>query len=344
MELSSTGARPDARLAQPATQATMQTHGSRSDGDTGTLAQFYRQSSQRNAALRDALAGGELVQDPRGALRNSGATGPPRRMIVRDATVGTIPAIAKQGVGTFPLAETFATDFGERLGIGYLFAPTVARDGGVLMEMVEGKQARHRGITSSADLQRAIEQVLRHGAPEATEQQIANRARIDRQLVQIFDYALAVPDRHARNLMVSTQRHRMTLLDHSELLGGCTPDALLAPRMMRRYLAGDHAYAPQQTVTVDADVRALVAKRMPASTVREMLATLRAHPDFRPETAGRLADPDLAATISERLHHIVTTGKLTYTYHPGLDFMGEHLGNVIDDLPALGRIISRFHH
>ena len=306
------------------------------------FAGFDREALAQNAAMRDALRGGTLVQDPRGRMASSGITGPPQLVQVTDAKLGTVPAIRKQGVGTYPLAEEFATDLAERMGIGYLGAPSVEGDGAVITELVTGTQARKAHVLSSRDLEQAIAGELRARVPGATMAEVADRARIDRQLVQVFDHALAIPDRHGRNLMVDPGR-RVTMIDHSELLGGTANGVAGEPRMMRRYMSGVTTLGARQQVPIDADVRALIAERMPAGTIDTMLGQLRARPGFGPATAGKLVDDGLARTIGERLDDVVTSGVARYRYDAKLEFVFEHFGNLIDDYPKLASLVTKFH-
>lgn len=307
-----------------------------------SIAELHERLRLRSAAIHDALRGGTIVQD--GFLTASGKTGPPQRLVVTHETLGDVRAIGKSLVGNFPLAEQFANYFAERLGIGHLVAPHVERDGRVVIAMVPGVQAREASVSSAADLEALLRRFYETRLTGVPAEEIANRARIDRQLIQVFDHALAIADRHGRNLLVDADQGALTLIDHSELLYGHRTGAPLAPALMRRFQAGTHLLRPNPVVQLDDDVRALLRERVPPGTVDRMLDDLRAAAGgtLTPAAAGRLANADKARSIGARLNAAIETGALRSRYRAIPEFVMEKIGNLLDDSAALRRLFGLF--
>lgn len=308
-----------------------------------SIASLHARLAERSGAIRDALLSGQLVQD--GMLDTSGITGPPQRLRVLHDSVGEIGAIGKSAAGNYVLAEQFANDLAERMGIGHLVAPVVERDGRVVIAMVDGVQAREAGLQSANDLEASLRRFYAQHTVGVSPDDIARQARIDRQLVQVFDQALAIADRHGRNLLGNPATGAITLIDHSEMLSGQLDDAhAAAPFMMRRFQAGTGVHSLVQTVRIDDDVRALLRERVPSGTVDSMLEELRAKAGdgFTPERAGRLVDPEKAAAIGKRLDVAAETGLLRSRYIPLREFQYERLGNLLDDSPAFRSVVNLF--
>lgn len=303
-----------------------------------SIAELQERLAERSAAIRDALLGGELVQE--GVLGSSGITGPPQLLRVSDPSVGEVRAIGKNAAGTYPIAEEFAVRMANRLGIGHLVAPTVERDERVVMALVPGVQARQAGVNDAKDLEQALQRFYANRLQGVSRAAIADQARIDRQLVQVLDHALAIADRHGRNILVDDVGGAVTLIDHSELLLGHDARRPLEPLLMRGFQAGRGARELHPVVQLDDDVRALVAERMPRGTVDELLRDLRARPDFGPATAGRLADEEAVASITARLEDVAERGQLRSTYKPAIELLMERGGNLIDDHAMLRRLIG----
>jgi hypothetical protein len=303
-----------------------------------SIAELHARLAERSAAVRDALLGGELVQE--GVLGRSGITGPPVLLRAIDPRVGEVEAIGKNISGSYPIAEEFAARFAERLGIGHLVAPTVERDGRIVLALVPGVQARQAHVESAADLEHALRRFYSARLEGVSRAAIADQARIDRQLVQVLDHALAIADRHGRNILVDDAGGAVTLIDHSELLLGNRAAHPLEPTLMRSFLAGRGAHGLDQQVRLDDDVRALVAERMPHGSVDELLADLRARPDFSRATAGRLVDDAAVASITTRLDDTIAHGVLRYRHNPALEVAFEHVGNLLDDHAALRRLVG----
>lgn len=300
-----------------------------------SIAELHERLAHRSAAIRDALLGGTIAQD--GVLAASGITGPPQKLRVTHESVGEIRAIGKAAAGNYPLAEQFANDLAERLGIGHLVAPVVERDGRVVIAMVPGVQAREAGVKSADDLEAALRTFYATRLTGVSADEIASRARIDRQLVQVLDHALAIADRHGRNLLVDAKLGAVTLIDHSELLLGHRAEDPLAPFLMRRFQAGSHKLTLNPAVRLDDDVRAMLRERVPTGTIDSMLDELRAGAGaaFTKDAAGRLVDPDLSAAIGRRVESAIDTGVLRSQYRMFPEFMFEHVGNLLDDSALL---------
>ena len=307
-----------------------------------SIAELHTRLAQRSTAIHDALLGGELVQD--GVLSASGITGPPQRLRVFHEGVGELRAVGKAASGNYPLAEQFANDLAERLGIGHLVAPVVERDGRVVIAMMPGVQAREAGVHSADDLEAVLRTFYTSRLTGVSADDIASRARIDRQLVQVFDHALGIADRHGRNLLVDAEQGAVTLIDHSEMLLGHRAKQPFVPFMMRRFMGGTGSLAPNPVVRIDDDVRAMLRERVPAGSVDQMLDDLRrsAGAAFTKDSAGRLVDAAKAGSIGARIESAATTGALRSHYMPIPEFLAETGGNWLDDSALLRRVVGLF--
>jgi hypothetical protein len=307
-----------------------------------SIAELHERLAHRSTAIRDALLGGELVQD--GVLTASGITGPPQKLRVITDGVGELRAVGKAASGNYPLAEQFANDLAERLGIGHLVAPVVERVGRVVIAMVPGVQARQAGVHSAADLEASLRTFYAQRLTGVSAEEIASRARIDRQLIQVFDHALGIADRHGRNLLVDAEQGAVTLIDHSEMLLGHRAKQPLVPIMMRRFMGGTRSFAPNPVVRLDDDVRAMLRERVPTGTVDGMLDDLRrsAGAAFTKDSAGRLVDAAKAGSIGARIESATATGALRSHYMPIPEFLAETAGNWLDDSAFLRRIFGFF--
>ncbi len=307
-----------------------------------SIAELHERLAHRSTAIRDALLGGEIVQD--GVLTASGITGPPQKLRVTADAVGEIRAIGKAASGNYPLAEQFANDLAERLGIGHLVAPVVERDGRVVIAMVPGVQARQAGVNSVDELEAALRTFYAQRLTGVSADEIASRARIDRQLIQVFDHALGIADRHGRNLLVDAEHGAVTLIDHSEMLLGHRAKAPLVPMMMRRFMGGTQSVSLNPVVRLDDDVRAMLRERVPTGTIESMLDDLRssAGAAFTKDNAGRLVDATKTQFIGARIDSAAATGALRSHYVPIPEFLAETGGNWLDDSAFLRRLVGMF--
>ena len=102
------------------------------------------------------------------------------------------------------------------MGIERLFAATGRRDGAAAIEFVDGATLVERGMARTDALERslAVGYSKRMGLGRA---EAAHQARIDRQLMQLFDIAIANRDRHGRNALYDALTGRLALIDHGKL-------------------------------------------------------------------------------------------------------------------------------
>ncbi len=299
---------------------------------------LQRDLADRSAVVADALRGAALVED--GVLGHSGITGPPMLVHAHDPVLGTVRALSKGAAGNHPMAEEFAERLATQLGIGHLVAPTVERDGRVVVALVDGVQGRHAGVHGARDIERTLRRFYAEQLPHLPSDATANQARIDRQLVQVFDYVLAIKDRHGRNLLVDDPTSRLTLIDHSELLLGNRASDPLEPAMMGAYMAGSSPLPGTHVLVLDDDVQRLVGERVPTGWVDDTLDELRERPNFGADTAGRLADEAAASTIAKRSASVVETGEIRYRFNPFVDFSFEHVGNWLNDSALLRTLVA----
>lgn len=112
--------------------------------------------------------------------------------------------------------EEFAWKLARAMGIDH-YVPAVARraDGMARIQFREGTNLSVNRITDAATLEHALaDSYLRDTTLKLTSQEAAQAARIDRQLLQTFDYLLANNDRHLGNALYDAKTGALSLIDH----------------------------------------------------------------------------------------------------------------------------------
>jgi len=222
----------------------------------------------------------------------------------------TVPVVIKPATAD-AAQEAFASSIARDMGIDYLVPRAVPRaDGSVAMERVPG----YEFLTSSVYNDRSLETALRRSYqvqhPELPARDMARAARIDRQLVQVFDYVLANSDRHQLNGLRDRPSGRISFIDQGNLAHGETADPL-RPRLNATYQPA----GPGEAIPVDEDVRTILRERL----TPERIAAAHAAFD-RPAPEGTVArhwfeqarDPEYLDRVQQRVRQVVEQG--TYEF------------------------------
>jgi len=157
--------------------------------------------------------------------------------------------------------ERFAYEVAAAVGMDHLL-PRVGRrrDGTAAIELVRGKSFREAGITNAQTLEKALRHSWKVQFPEMPTTEVRRRARIDRQLVQLFDYLLANGDRHGSNGLFDARSGRLTLIDHGLINRYAASRGGLIPEVRMDFQGGDGVkqLKRQSTMRVEPEVLALV--------------------------------------------------------------------------------------
>jgi hypothetical protein len=126
--------------------------------------------------------------------------------------------------------EVFAYRVARALGIAHLFPVVIPCAGGsALMEVVGGSTLRQLGVRNWKELECTLTDGYLLREPDMSTKEAARRARVDRQLVQVFDYIVGNNDRHPSNLMYDPAAGVMRLIDNV-LVGSGMPDMPMADK------------------------------------------------------------------------------------------------------------------
>ena len=199
------------------------------------------------------------------------------------------PAVEKS-VAQQAAQERFGWRVAQALGIDHLFAAVAQRaDGSVGIEFRPGVTLREAGITTVEQLQSAIERM--HLAAGATESQARDRARIDRQLFQVYDYVLANSDRHLGQGMADAISGVVSFVDQGNMgRGAILEGASILRPALREFQAGPHG----GTVDIDPDVVDLVRERLTPDRLRTLHTGVFADPSVATPPAGTIGNEYLA--------------------------------------------------
>lgn len=192
---------------------------------------------------------------------------------VRHPAVGTITAVVKPPA-ELAAQEAFAFDIARRLGIGHHYAQIAPRpDGSALIEVVDGQTWRKAGIGDVADLDRAYRAAWDAHHPALPAAERAQRARVDRELVQFVDWLTAQGDRSPNNGLWDDRRVAVQLFDHGRI-GAETPWNKLRPWLPYPYM-GPEASGRVRAMHLSEESRAVISANLSpadiASSHRQLL-------------------------------------------------------------------------
>lgn len=234
--------------------------------------------------------------------------------------------------------EEFGWRLARALGIDYLVAAAIRRaDGAARIEFKPGTSLTMTGLRDADALEGALTVRYFDDAERLgiTTDEARQAARIDRQLLQVFDYLLANNDRHGGNGLYDAVTGAVTFIDSGHagrgalsVNGGTTLEPAL-----RLYQAGDAG----GRVDLDPAVVELIRRRLTPERVRTLHAEVfEATGIAGPESGSvgarfisHVRSPTYRSGIVERLDNVLTTGGYTHRRYEG-DAGGE-LPPLVDD-------------
>jgi hypothetical protein len=305
-------------------------------------------------AVRDALAGGRLLRtgdaatldttervlgegtiDRASAVRvGGGMNGDRFRMRIHPPAA--MPGAASMWAVEKPAEaqaaqEEFAYLLARELGIDHL-VPAVARraDGSAWIDFKPGHALSMAGVTDVGSLDRALTRsYLTDELLELTPVEAAQAARIDRQLLQAFDYLIANNDRHMGNGLVDARAGgRLHFIDQGHAGRGSvqTGASALEPEL-RSFQAGSRG----GRVDLDPAVVGQLRARLTHQRIRELHAQVFDNPDVATPSASSsvglrfyttAAGSSFREGIVQRLDRVMADGGYTHRGYSG-DAAGE---------------------
>lgn len=284
-------------------------------------------------AVRDALAAGKLVgsrsDTELDSIERLLATGTPdpstRRPIgngmndVRYATVlrgpdGTsIDAVSKpeSAQGT---QEAFSWQLARSMGIDHRVVPAARdSDGTAHIAFVPGVSLFEGKVRDARSMEIALTQSHLASDAPLPAAEAAQAARIESQLMQVFDYVLANSDRHGGNGIVDA-RSGVTLIDQGHVGRGQAgrPDVLV-PGMRSTYLG-----STREPVRIDPEVIDFLARRLDETTLRGIHqdSFRGARPVSTQGEHGRFNSFAASSTFIDgavaRLRHVIDAGEFQF--------------------------------
>ena len=262
-----------------------------------------------------ALERGKLTKAPnRKAKRVSGGvngTLPVVRATDRHTNV-SVRAVLKS-VAAGGAQERFAYEFGAALGMDHLL-PRVGRrsNGTAAIELVRGSTFRTSGIRNAQTLEKALRHSWGVQFPDMSSPEVRRRARIDRQLIQLYDYLLANGDRHGSNGMFDARSGRLTLIDQG-LINRYDPAQAngLFPRVRMDFQGGDGVQLLKRSskMRLEPEVLALVRgtdRTRVESAFQQMMRDVNGAKSVG--SYGRKPTPAFLDQIMTRLDDVARTG------------------------------------
>lgn len=234
-------------------------------------------------AVRDALAAGRLVRTgapevldhTEHVLRSGpidvsartpvggGINGMLFRVGIADDTVAGAPKLqaVEKSASAQAAQEELGWKLARTLGIDHIVPPVARRaDGVARIEFRSGDSLSKAGIQTTQDLDEALTaSYLDDAALALSPTEAAQAARIDRQLLQTFDYLLANNDRHLGNALYDAARGQLSFIDSGHAGRGAVRNigTALEPSL-RGFQAGTHGGRVQLDPAVVEYLRARV--------------------------------------------------------------------------------------
>ena len=240
-----------------------------------------------------------------------------------DTAAARIWAVEKPA-GAQAAQEELGWRLGRALGIDHLL-PAVARraDGTARIEFRSGKAVTLQGITDIPNLEQALARAYLDDATLGlTHAEAAQAARIDRQLLQVFDYLLANNDRRAANALFDAAAG-MSFIDAGHAGRGAlaTNGGTTLEPALQLFQAGREG----GRVDIDPVVLDFVRRRLTADDVRSIHSSVFDAPGIAgpaPHTLGEkflghVRSERYREGVVERLDHLLEHGGYTHRRYAG---------------------------
>lgn len=237
--------------------------------------------------------------------------------------------------------EEFGWRIARELGIDHLF-PAVARraDGTAYIELRAGRGVTISGITDVAKLEQALTRAyLDEASLGLTQVEAAQAARIDRQLLQAFDYLVANNDRSAANAMFDAVEG-VSFIDSGHIGRGelATNGGTTLEPALQLFQAGREGGRVQLDDVVVDHIR----RRLTPERIGELHAEVFHAPDMPGPPARTLGEKFIGHVtrdayrdgIVARLDHVLEHG--SYVHRPYRGDAGGELPPLIDEARLRG--------
>ncbi len=316
---------------------------------------------QPTGAVADALAAGRLIRTGsdealdqlEAALRTGpidlstkrmvgeGMNGPLYRYQLHDDRLASAaPAwVVEKGAGAQATQEEFGWRVARELGIDHLVAAAMRRaDGAVRIVYHEGSGVTVAGVTDVARLEQALaKSYLGDTTLALSPLEAAQAARIDRQLLQVFDYLLANNDRSGSNALFDAATKQFRYFDSGHAGRGQLPvngGTTLEPALQLFQAGRDGGRIDLDPVVVD-----LLRRRLTPDRIDQLHADVFHAADMPGPPArsygerfiGHASSDAYRTGITARLQHVLETGGYTHRGYTG-DAAGE-LPPLVHDRP-----------
>lgn len=261
-----------------------------------------------------ALERGRIVSSPERKLKRIGGGVNGAMPVVRtvDRHTGTSVRAVFKSIAQGGAQERFAYELAAAVGMDHLF-PRVGRrsDGTAAIELVTGQMFSDAGVTNANRLEKALRHSWKVQFPEMPSTEVTRRARIDRQLVQVFDFLVANGDRHGGNGMFDARTGRLTLIDHGLLNRNGAMRGGLVPSVRMAYMGGEASVQRKKftTMRVEPEIQALM-KSADRPRIEQAFKTMLRDigTSKRVGSYGRPPTPQLLTEIMARLDDVARTG------------------------------------
>lgn len=258
-------------------------------------------------ALEQLLRTGVTKADGVSARVGAGINGELHAHILHNTadSSSSVVAVAKS-LNAQAAQEEYGWKLGRAMGIDHLLAPT-ARDasGRAQIALAPGTSLSHGGITDVGKLEAALtasytsDTALHLSAADA-----ARAGRIDRELLQFFDYLGVNNDRHLGNGLIDAATNRITFIDYG-FMGTGTGKNPLVPSL--------RAFQSRERIELSQDTLDILRKRLTPDVLDEVHATLNAGPppaagSMSARTLSKVTSPQFRHDVDARLQHVLETG------------------------------------
>ncbi len=324
--------------------AALELLGSRPIQPTGAVADALGAGRLLRTGTDEALDGLERmlrhgrIDSSERRLVGSGMNGDLYRVRVHDPDVPAAPPtwVVEKDAGAQAAQEEFGWRLARAMGIDHLVAAAIRREDGVARIVFRpGRGVTLTGVTDVPRLEQALAKSYLDDATlglDAT--QAAQAARIDRHLLQVFDYLIANNDRSGSNALYDSLTRLFTFFDsghagRGELAvnGGTTLEPVL--QLFQAGTGGGH-------VDIDPTVVDYLRRRLTPERINRLHEQVFAAPGIAgPKTRsigerfiGHVSSDRYRAGIVARLEHLTTTGG--YDHRP-------YVGDLAGELPPLVR-------
>ncbi len=250
-------------------------------------------------------------------LGNRGASGRLQAMTVSNGMATQEVVTKSRELGS--LRERKAFNLSRAMRIDHHF-PKVAlvEDDVARITMVPGEQARSAGIRNAADIEQMINKQIASLPAGKALQEVERKAlaRMERELLQVFDYLTANTTRHRRNVLADTETGAIFFIDHGGM-GIANGKDPLVPKILSYYqLPGRGGRVELDPATIE-----FLKKNLNEDIIRKILT------EGGEEASLRVDD------VIARFNHVVDTGGYSYRRSLYSELTKEPAHAVMDRLP-----------